>query len=69
MRSQIHSAPYAISLCIHFCADNECSGQGGNVLGNGTWLNVGGNQPVTYGGSNSDTGDTPPYYDPDGRNS
>ena len=24
--------------------------QGGNVLGNGTWLNVGGNQAVTWGG-------------------
>ena len=28
-----------------FCA-------GGNVLGNGTWLNVGGNQPVGPGGLN-----------------
>ncbi len=27
-----------------FCA-------GGTVLGNGTWLNVGGNQPVGYGGN------------------
>ena len=24
--------------------------QGGNVLGNGTWVNAGGNQGVTYGG-------------------
>jgi hypothetical protein len=23
--------------------------QGGNVLGNGTWVNVGGNEGVTYG--------------------
>ena len=41
--------------------------QGGNVLGNGTWLNVGGNQAVTYGGltANSQTGGAP-YDDPDG---
>ncbi|KAL4078560.1 glyoxal oxidase [Scleroderma yunnanense] len=44
-----------------FCA-------GGTVLGNGTWLNVGGNQAVTYGGAAapSQTGG-PPYDDPDGR--
>ncbi|KAI0930066.1 hypothetical protein AcV5_006867 [Taiwanofungus camphoratus] len=43
-----------------FCA-------GGNVLGNGTWINVGGNQAVTYGGlaAASQTGG-PPYDDPDG---
>jgi len=43
-----------------FCA-------GGNVLGNGTWLNVGGNQAVTYGGdpAQSQTGGKP-YDDPDG---
>ncbi|KZT10785.1 copper radical oxidase [Laetiporus sulphureus 93-53] len=43
-----------------FCA-------GGNVLGNGTWVNVGGNQAVTYGGlaAASQTGG-PPYDDPDG---
>ncbi|KAN0129788.1 glyoxal oxidase [Lactarius tabidus] len=43
-----------------FCA-------GGNVLGNGTWVNVGGNQAVTYGGATalSQNGD-PPYNDPDG---
>lgn len=43
-----------------FCA-------GGNVLGNGTWLNVGGNQAVTYGGdpAASQLGG-PPYDDPDG---
>jgi hypothetical protein len=43
-----------------FCA-------GGNVLGNGTWLNVGGNQAVTYGGLDADsqTGGGP-YDDPDG---
>lgn len=43
-----------------FCA-------GGAVLGNGTWLNVGGNQAVTYGGVTdpSQTGG-PPYDDPDG---
>ena len=41
--------------------------QGGNVLGNGTWVNVGGNQAVTYGGATalSQNGD-PPYNDPDG---
>ncbi|KJA20047.1 copper radical oxidase [Hypholoma sublateritium FD-334 SS-4] len=46
-----------------FCA-------GGNVLGNGTWLNVGGNQAVTFGGNPapSQHGGAP-YDDPDGRNS
>jgi len=41
--------------------------QGGNVLGNGTWLNVGGNQAVTYGGAQapSQTGGGP-FDDPDG---
>jgi len=42
-----------------FCA-------GGNVLGNGTWLNVGGNTPVTYGGINDPLGGGLPYDDPDG---
>jgi len=42
--------------------------QGGSVLGNGTWLNVGGNEAVTYGGVNSNNSDIP-YHDPDGRNS
>lgn len=43
-----------------FCA-------GGTVLGNGTWLNVGGNQAVTYGGETalSQIG-APPYGDSDG---
>lgn len=43
-----------------FCA-------GGNVLGNGTWVNAGGNQAVTWGGltANSQNGG-PPYDDPDG---
>ncbi|KIM83331.1 glyoxal oxidase [Piloderma croceum F 1598] len=43
-----------------FCA-------GGNVLGNGTWLNVGGNQAVQYGGdpAKSQTGGAP-YDDGDG---
>lgn len=47
-----------------FCA-------GGNVLGNGTWLNVGGNQAVTYGGqpASNQVGNGGPYFDPDGRNS
>ncbi|KAJ3574744.1 hypothetical protein NP233_g1539 [Leucocoprinus birnbaumii] len=46
-----------------FCA-------GGNVLGNGTWLNVGGNQAVGYGGAQaaSQLGG-PPYNDADGRRS
>ncbi|PFH46183.1 copper radical oxidase [Amanita thiersii Skay4041] len=46
-----------------FCA-------GGNVMGNGTWVNVGGNQAVTWGGlpAESQNGG-PPYEDPDGRNS
>ena len=44
--------------------------KGGNVLGNGTWLNVGGNQAVTFGGlgAASQTGGGP-YDDPDGRQS
>ena len=44
--------------------------QGGNVLGNGTWLNVGGNIAVQYGGvqAQSQTGGGP-YDDPDGGNS
>ncbi|KAK0505103.1 copper radical oxidase [Armillaria luteobubalina] len=46
-----------------FCA-------GGNVMGDGTWLNVGGNQAVTYGGAAalSQVGGAP-YDDPDGRQS
>lgn len=37
------------------------------MLGNGTWLNVGGNQAVTYGGltAKTETGGGP-YDDPDG---
>ncbi|TDL21722.1 glyoxal oxidase [Rickenella mellea] len=43
-----------------FCA-------GGNVLGNGTWLNVGGNQAVTYGGlPTGDSNADPPFQDADG---
>lgn len=40
------------------------------MLGNGTWLNVGGNQAVTFGGqpAASQNGGGP-YDDPDGRNS
>lgn len=40
------------------------------MLGNGTWVNAGGNQAVTYGGNaaSSQTG-RGPYRDPDGRNS
>ncbi|KAB5595241.1 Copper radical oxidase [Ceratobasidium theobromae] len=47
-----------------FCA-------GGSVLGNGTWLNVGGNQgtvAITWGGltASSQNGDVSPYYNADG---
>ncbi|CUA72193.1 Isoleucine--tRNA ligase [Rhizoctonia solani] len=44
-----------------FCA-------GGAVLGNGTWLNVGGNQAITWGGitASSQTGNSGPYYNADG---
>lgn len=41
-----------------FCA-------GGNVLGNGTWINVGGNQPVGPGGLNA-LALSKPYVDGDG---
>lgn len=41
-----------------FCA-------GGNVLGNGTWINVGGNQAIGYGGLNANPL-TGPYTDGDG---
>ena len=39
-------------------------------MGNGTWVNVGGNQGVTYGGlpAASQNGGGP-YQDPDGRQS
>ena len=45
--------------------------KGGNVLGNGTWVNVGGNQAVTYGGAPADVqdGSCGPYLDADGRKS
>ncbi|KAJ7495844.1 copper radical oxidase, partial [Mycena galericulata] len=43
-----------------FCA-------GGNVLGNGAWINIGGNSAVTYGGDHAaDSSGTGPYDDPDG---
>ncbi|KAF8635140.1 hypothetical protein AX15_000524 [Amanita polypyramis BW_CC] len=49
-----------------FCA-------GGNVLGNGTWVTVGGNSPVMYGGQGVDLQSVQssfgPYGDPDGRKS
>ncbi|KAH8923060.1 copper radical oxidase [Atractiella rhizophila] len=41
-----------------FCA-------GGAVLGNGTWVNAGGNQPITTNGVAA-TANTEPYYDYDG---
>ena len=49
-------------LSNSFCA-------GGTVLGNGTWINVGGNQAISYGGNamatNQQTGQSP-YGDWDG---
>lgn len=41
------------------------------MLGNGTWVNVGGNQAVAYGGEPADVqdGSEGPYRDPDGRQS
>lgn len=44
-----------------FCA-------GGNVLANGTWLNVGGNNPILWGGIQSEGNQigAAPYYDQDG---
>jgi hypothetical protein len=66
MSSQIPSARYAYAIAplgpIFIALE-----QGGNLLGNGTWMNVGGNQAVTYGGAtaNSQTGGAP-YDDLDG---
>ena len=38
--------------------------------GNGTWVNVGGNEAVTYGGlPAASQDDGPPYDDADGRTS
>ncbi|EKM74650.1 hypothetical protein AGABI1DRAFT_116791 [Agaricus bisporus var. burnettii JB137-S8] len=45
-----------------FCA-------GGNVLGNGTWMNVGGNQAVTYGGVAASQDGNNAFGDADGRQS
>jgi hypothetical protein len=46
-----------------FCA-------GGTVMGDGTWINVGGNAGVTYGGDMADDqSGGGPYDDPDGRKS
>src|SRR6266702_1231494 len=40
--------------------------QGGNVLGNGAWVNVGGNQATTYGGTTAmSQNGGPPNHDPD----
>ncbi|TFK19313.1 copper radical oxidase [Coprinopsis marcescibilis] len=52
------------ALTNSFCA-------GGNVLGNGTWLNVGGNQAVTFNGEPAATqdGTSAPYFNADGRTS
>jgi hypothetical protein len=35
-------------------------------LGNGTWMNVGGNQAVTYGGVATGDNGGPPFDDSDG---
>lgn len=49
---------------------NDLLKKGGSVLGNGTWLNVGGNQAVKPGGEAADSQNGGGYYnDPDGRNS
>ena len=52
---------------IYLSMTKRFSAQGGNVLGNGTWLNVGGNQAITYGGlpAKSQNGGAP-YDDLDG---
>ncbi|KAJ7187865.1 glyoxal oxidase [Mycena filopes] len=50
------SAPWT-AITNTFCA-------GGNVLGNGTWINIGGNAAIGYGGALVDG--TGPYDDPDG---
>jgi len=43
-----------------FCA-------GGSSLGNGTWLNIGGNQAVEWGGNTASSQlGVAPYFDPDG---
>ena len=50
--------------------ENILLAKGGNVLGNGTWLNVGGNQAVTFGGlADASQSGGGPYDDPDGRQS
>jgi hypothetical protein len=53
----------------HICVSDNM--QGGNVLANGTWINVGGNQAVTLGGNPamSQDGSSAPYHDADGRKS
>ncbi|KAG8908124.1 hypothetical protein FRB99_000152 [Tulasnella sp. 403] len=43
-----------------FCA-------GGNVLGDGTWMNIGGNGPISWGGVNTNATTGDPYKDKDGR--
>jgi len=52
------------ALTNSFCA-------GGGVLGNGTWLNVGGNQAVEWGGeaAKAQDGSVGPYFNADGRTS
>lgn len=57
--------PHPFTACG--CTEFTPVSQGGNVLGNGTWLNVGGNEGITYGGvkAASQAGGGP-YDDPDG---
>ena len=43
------------------------SGLGGNVLRNGTWVNIGENQAVMYGGLPTSQHGGLPYDNPDGR--
>ena len=42
--------PYACCSSRLYAVSLTEAVQGGNVLGNGTWVNAGGNQAVTYGG-------------------
>ena len=58
------------SITWSLFAEHTLLAKGGNVLGNGTWLNVGGNRAVTFGGVAADSQNGGgPYDDPDGRQS
>lgn len=69
--------PRTCSCCVEYALDTNTARAmdivtntfcaGGNVLANGTWVNVGGNQGVTFGGNVADSqSGGPPYDDPDG---